>query len=201
MKDSLEELRKKAWRTASARYNSARRIRRKDIFSTLSLSLFSASIIAVAFIQKIFVISGSSLDNYLTAISACLGLLILVLTLVEWAGGSGVKADALYRNAEELNDFQTRISIIVECEKKAPSLTVEQYEKLALEYAKIRTSCSYNHEPVDDTYFISKHRFSDEFRKSDNVPAMTCFESFCATLAWKFASTYFYILTWVVFVF
>ena len=71
----IEKLKTDAWRTAGARYNAARRLKRRDLFSTISLSLFSAAGVGLAVIQKIYnPQSGSSLDNYLTGLSVCLSV-------------------------------------------------------------------------------------------------------------------------------
>ena len=75
MKDFLVSLRTMAWRTAGARYNAARRLKRREWFSTFSLASLSALSIAVAFAQRIYSPqSGTPLDNYLTAMSVSLDL-------------------------------------------------------------------------------------------------------------------------------
>ena len=64
--EKFEKLKTDAWQTAGARYNAARRLKRRDLFATISLSLFSAIGVGLAVVQKIYnPQSGSTLDNYL----------------------------------------------------------------------------------------------------------------------------------------
>jgi len=52
MKKYIQKLRTDAWRTGGARYNAGRRLKRRDLFATLSLSLFSATGVSLAVVQR-----------------------------------------------------------------------------------------------------------------------------------------------------
>ena len=79
MNDFLQRLRTQAWRTSGARYNAARRLKRRDWLATFSIAMFSAIGIALAVVQKVYVQKSTpELDNYITVVSACIGLFVLV---------------------------------------------------------------------------------------------------------------------------
>ena len=73
MTDFLLALRTTVWRTAGARYNAARRLKRREFMSVLSLALLSSLSVAIAFLQRIYSPQGGTpLDNYLTALQVVL---------------------------------------------------------------------------------------------------------------------------------
>ena len=114
MSDYFAKLRTDAWRTSSARYNAARRLKRKELFSTISLAFFSVLTIAMAVIQKVYSVEMraiTGLDNYVTSLSILAGIFIIVISLMEWGSRNGSNADALFKNAEELNSLQRSIHL------------------------------------------------------------------------------------------
>src|SRR5437763_4400594 len=98
MNSSLEKLKKDIWRTSGARYNAARRLRRREFFATVSFALMSSFTVAIAFAQKIYAKPQTPADDYLTFVSALLGIFLLTLSLVEWGAKTGSKSDALHEN-------------------------------------------------------------------------------------------------------
>lgn len=111
MYDYLNGLRTDVWRTSSARYNAARRLRRRENLSVFSLALFSAMSGALPFFQKVYAQPGSSLDNYLTTFAAALGIFLLAISLIEWGAKTGAMAEALHKNAEQLNGLRRAIEL------------------------------------------------------------------------------------------
>lgn len=199
MNDFLQRLRTQAWRTSGARYNAARRLKRRDWLATFSIAMFSAIGIALAVVQKVYVQKSTpELDSYITVVSACIGLFVLVISLIEWGASGAVKADALHRNAELLNQFQRKIE-----QDLASSITID--ERLATlrrqEYEEIKAGCAHNHEPVDDVLFRAQHRFSEEFRKDckpDGKPEMTWLEGKWAELMAFWSAAWAYLAFWMV---
>jgi hypothetical protein len=164
MREFLFSLRTTAWRTAGSRYNAARRLKRREFVSTVSLAFFSALTVALAFLQRIYTVQpGSSIDNYLTALSACLGVFILAISLIEWGAANGAKADALHRNAESLNAHSRKIEQILAEIDSGSQLTWVTVGELREEYEAIKKSCAHNHEPLDDSLFLSQRRMATEF--------------------------------------
>lgn len=197
MKSYLVGLRTDAWRTSSARYNAARRLKRKELFSTISLAFFSALTIALSIIQKVYAEKFSlmsRLDNYATSLSILAGIFIIVISLMEWGSRNGSNADALFKNAEELNSLQRSINLVITKinENDAPDWNVAQ--NFLSSYEQIKSRCEINHTPLDDRYFISKHRNSEEFARF-NID--TC-EAFRISLAWQISSIWYYLLFWII---
>lgn len=162
--DFLAELRTTAWRTEGARFNAARRLRRRDWFATFSIGAFSAFGIGVSFVQKVYeVTAGTPADKYLTALSVCLGLFVIVISLIEWGAGGSVKAESLYQNAQELNAFQRKLAQALMEMSGGRVLTSDEITGFREEYERIKSGCAYNHEPVDDQLFLAQQRFNTDF--------------------------------------
>ncbi|MDH1108296.1 SLATT domain-containing protein [Pseudomonas otitidis] len=197
MSNYLVRLRTDVWRTSSARYNAARRLRRKELFSTISLAFFSALTIALAVIQKIYslefkVIDG--LDNYATALSILIGISIIVISLMEWGARNGSNADALFKNAEELNSLQRKIHLEILKASQADESGWDVAEKFLSCYEGIKNSCEINHTQLDDRYFLSKHRSSEEFAGCKIGP----YKALSIALFWNLSSVWYYLVFWIV---
>lgn len=199
MKDFLTTLRTQSWRTAGARFNAARRLKRREIFSTVSLAMFAAISIAVAFVQRIYSAqAGSPLDNYLTALSVCLGLFLLVLSLMEWGAGNGAKASALHQSAEDINAFQTKVSQwLAQLESGAP-VAWPDVDALRREYETIKERCSCNHEPLDDELFKATHRLAKEFEGGDGKPRISLWTAKWIAIRWHASSVWYFAIFWFV---
>lgn len=189
----IEKLKTDAWRTAGARYNAARRFKRRDLFATLSLALFAASGIGLAVVQRVYSFEpGSSADNYITALSVCIGVFLLVISLIEWGAGNSVKADRLHQNAEELNSFQRKLGLIIHDLQAGNSRTYQQIDEYRQQYDEIKVRSQFNHDPLDDHLFVATHRFADEFKTSNGeIPyywiqgCWLAFQSICSSI-WYF---------------
>lgn len=202
MNDFLQRLRTQAWRTAGARYNAARRLKRRDWLATFSIAMFSAIGIALAVVQKVYVQKSTpELDSYITVVSACIGLFVLVISLIEWGASGAVKADALHRNAELLNQFQRKI----EQDLASSSALVEPLATARREeYEEIKAGCAHNHEPLDDELFRAQQRLSKEFRtdcKPDGKPQMSWIKGKLAVLMALWSAAWAYLAFWVVMLF
>lgn len=197
MRDFLAELRRRAWRTAGARYNASRRLKHREWLSTCSLALLSALSIAVAFAQKVYSpTSGTSLDNYLSSLAVGLGVLLLVVSLLEWGAGYGTRAENLHRNAELLTAFQIKVAQTIALIDSDSPVTVEVVDGLRLEYEEIKNKCNTNHLPRDDALFRAHHRFSEEFKKNGK-PTMSLLEAFWIRLVWNITEAWFFATIWL----
>lgn len=196
MKDFLQSLRTQAWRTSGARYNAARRLKRRDLIATFSIAMFSAIGIALAIVQKVYVQKGTSdLDNYITILSACIGLFVLVISLIEWGFSGSVKADALHRNAESLNRHQRKIAQVLATSGEPSDAEVTEIRNA---YEAIKDSCPYNHEPVDDELFRAQQRLSDEYRNIDGKPKMSRLAGAWVWLKDQWSSAWIFLAFWLV---
>jgi hypothetical protein len=160
----VSDLRTTAWRTEGARFNAARRLKRRDLFATFSIGAFSAIGIGVTIVQKVYEITaGTSADKYLTAVSVCLGLSVIVVSLIEWGGGGTVKAEALFQNAQRLNAFQRKLGQILSEAGDGRVLSPNEVSNLREEYEQIKGECPHNHDPIDDQLFLAQRRDDADF--------------------------------------
>lgn len=200
MIDALKKLQKDAWRTSSARYNAARRLRRRETFATVSLAFMSALTVAMAYLQKVYATSAMPADNYLSTISAALGTFLLTVSLVEWGTKTGTVAEALHGNAEKLNGFWRRIALTVAAHTSsaAPTVpTLQEVEKFQLEYDKLKAECPHNHLPIDDLLFRANHRFSADLLDGRTAPLMNGPEVCLAWCRWQISSIWYIAGIWL----
>ena len=175
IKTFLSDLRRAAWRTSGARYNAARRLRRREWFATFSIAMFSVAGILLAVYQRIYAIpAGGVLDNYLTIVSMFLGLFVLVISLIESGASNAVRAELLHRNAEELNEFQRKAAQVLAFAVDREKLEDRMVEDLRAEYEELKRRCPYNHEPRDATLFDAQQRLSPELARADGNPRIGC---------------------------
>ncbi|MEE4575041.1 SLATT domain-containing protein [Pseudomonas alliivorans] len=196
MKNYLTELRTVIWRTAGARYNAARRLKRKELFSTISLTLFSVMSICLAVVQKMYapaISNVSGLDDYLTTLSILSGIFLLAISLMEWGARNGSSADALYKNAEDLNSLQRRIKQEL-FKIDAIASSWDKCSAFSIEYDVIQSRCDVNHDPLDDHRFLAAKRLAIEFA-SENI---SFFHAACIKMLWFFSSIWYYLLFWCV---
>jgi SMODS and SLOG-associating 2TM effector domain family 5 len=199
MLQTLEDLRFSAWRTSSNRFDATRRLKRREILSTLSLSLFSVLTIGVAVVQRVFgIVPGSPTDNYLTVIAVVSGMCILVVSLIEWGNANAVGGEALHRNAEELNNFQRRVKLLID-QAACGSVGTADCILLEAEYARIKGSCPFNHAPIDDLQFLALHRNEPEFLdKITKEPRISWMRAQYIFLQWWASGLGYVSLIWLV---
>lgn len=198
MTDFLFMLRTTVWRTAGARYNAARRLKRREFMSVLSLALLSSLSVAIAFLQRIYSPQGGTpLDNYLTALAGCFGIFLLAISLVEYGARHGAKADALHQSAEDLTALQQKIAQCMAELTSGSSVTWDAVSALRGEYDMMKSRCRENHEPVDDRLFLSQRRLSAEFLGTNGKPQVTAIESACVRSIWFLSSVWYLALLWV----
>ena len=193
----IQALRLRSWRTAGARYNASRRWKRREVFATASLALFSSLSIAVAFIQHIYSApSGSAIETYLTAFSATLGVFILAISLIEWGSGASVKSEALYRNAEELNSFQGKLELRLAKLESPSSTNPETTDGILSEYTSIKDRCPYNHEPIDDLRFQVQHYSAPEFTDQEKS-ALGLIKRNWVKFVWFISGIWHFLILWL----
>lgn len=172
------DLRNRAWTTAGSRYNASRRFRTRSKLSLATIALISAIGVAVPLLManRSFSIHGSDLALY----SSLLSLFILVVAIIEGAAGFDAKADALFRNAEQLNAFRMKVNVILVDET---SQQVEKLRQMVAEYEQIKASCTLNHEVVDFNLFRAKN-------PADYGMTSSGWRMFFSSIFWGFYSTW-----------
>lgn len=199
MKQFIVDLRTRAWRTSGSRYNAARRLKQREMLSTISLAMFSALSVAAAVAQRLYSPqAGTSLDNYLTSVSVALGVFLLALSLLEWGASYGTKADALHRNAEELTAYHLKLAHVLAKMDSGIVLEDQEIDNLRLEYDAIKDRCPYNHAPSDHELFRAQQRTSPELGAVIGKPVMAESAAFFVTLRWEWSTIWFFLLIWLV---
>lgn len=195
----IGDLRTTAWRTAGARFNASRRLKRRDWFATLSIAIFSAIGVVLVFVQKVYEFQpSSSVDNYITVLSTCIGLFVIVISLIEWGAAGSLKADALYRNAERINQFQRKLGLILAQMKDGLVPSGDVITQLTAEYEAIKATCPFNHETIDDDLFKAQHRLSPEFVNAQGVAEVSWLRCQWIKLASLLSSVWYFGLFWIV---
>ncbi len=198
-----------AWRTSGARYNAARRLRRRAFFSTASLAFFSAATVGLAFVQIVVPEAGNvELPRYLSLLSALLGVFILALSLIEWGARNNERAENLHRNAEALNGFSKRLRIKSEAAGAteaaglvSPAQSASNELKLSMqdEYDAIKATCFDNHDPIDDEMFLVQFSGADELKVNGEI-RRGWLASLRIKASYHLSSIWYFGLCWVVLV-
>lgn len=198
MRDFLLMLRRMAWRTAGARYNAARRLRRREFVSVVSIALLSSLSVAIAFLQRVYSPRGGTpLDNYLTALAGCFGIFLLAISLVEYGARHGAKADALHQSAEDLTALHIEIAQRIAELNSESAVSADAVSALREKYEATKSRCRENHEPIDDRLFLARQRLSKEFRGDNGEPRMSAYASAWARSVWFLSSVWYLGLLWL----
>ena len=157
--EAAQALRTKMWRTAGARFNCQRRMKYRDTISSFTIAILSVYLIAISVAQKIYNVGqhNPAFDNHLTFIAIVGSVFIIVVSLIEWAGGFSVRAEQLFENATEINLHRARLERALIDGVPVETLQSE-FEAVSLEYEKLVDKHSPNHDPIDDLLFRSHSR-------------------------------------------
>jgi len=195
MKRFISDLRRRAWRTAGARYNAARRLRRQETVSNVSLAMLSVLSIAVSVVSMV---NPSATPNAWWGLSIVLGVFLLATSLIVWKSAYGEKAGALHRNAEELTAYRIKLESVLARMDSGGVFEMSDVDVLRDDYDYIKKLCAYNHEPCDDNFFIRQHRFSDEFRLDRGCSSVGFWRSNFDAIKWFFAPLWVFFVIWLV---
>ena len=174
LNDYLSDLQTSAWRTSGARFNAARRLELHDWTGTFSIAMFSAIGVGITILQKIYAFPPESIiDNYLTSLSVFIGIFVIIISLIEWGSNSRVVSEGLYKNATELNQLHREVGQII-ANGVSDNLQHSNAAVTSLreKYELIKSSCPFNHKPIDDLLFRVAYRNSKEFLDKDGKPTI-----------------------------
>ncbi|MBU0859733.1 MAG: SLATT domain-containing protein [Alphaproteobacteria bacterium] len=130
-----------------ARFNTYRRLQRKQNASIFSISILSVYLIAEAVIPE-----GTlppEAEKWRKAFVVLASIFILILSLLEARKSYELKAERLHNNAMELNALYDAFKI---------STNEDAKKKKIEDYHTLIASCPENHEPHDDALFRASHR-------------------------------------------
>lgn len=194
----ISDLRTRAWRTSGSRYNAARRLKQRESLSIFSLAMLSSLSVAAAVAQRIYSPQpGTPLDNYMTAVSIALGVFLLAISLLEWGSAYGAKADALFRNAEDLTAYQLKLAQVLAKIDAGKAVDDGEIDLLRLEYETIKGRCPHNHALSDHELFRAQQRMAQEFEAANGKSAMTGWEAMIIKVRWHLSTIWLFFLIWM----
>jgi hypothetical protein len=160
--------------------------------------MLSALSVAAAVAQRIYSPAPASpLDNYMTAVSIGLGVVLLAISLLEWGASYGAKSDSLYRNAEDLTAYQLKLAQVIAKMSTGEVMEGSAIDTLRVEYETIKDRCPYNHIPVDHELFRAQQRMAPELGATIGKPVMTCWKALIIKLYWEWSTIWFFLLVWI----
>jgi hypothetical protein len=165
-KDFLEELKHKLWSTRGSRFRASERLKTKEKYSLLSMSILSAYLIIFGLLSvyNLFNTKGIS-ENLIPFTITSVSIFLLVFSLFENSKNYPVRAIQFHACALEIsrlyNELQTFKSYNKEAtqsEKKEFSTTIwEKYQTILEKYE--------NHLQIDNKIFKLGHRdYYDEIK-------------------------------------
>lgn len=155
-----QELDRKMWITKGARFNAHQRLMSKHIWSIATISYLSVLVIIVTLIRYIPAISLTEKQNDVTAFSAIvLALFILILSLLEASRSHQMKAMELHNCARDVATLYNRLRQTLSNPSDKDRVSVsEQLTKIASQYDEIMNRCQENHDVIDYDIFRLQHK-------------------------------------------
>jgi hypothetical protein len=147
--------------TAGARFNAAARLWRREKSSNVLVSVYSAVLICVS-IATFALPLGSTFIRYASFGGIVASILLLVMSMRNFAHQFGVEAEQMHRCALELNELKRRI------QTQAPDIAASRLEDYADRYSTILQKWSVNHTQQDFLDYKYKHKW--EFEDIASIP-------------------------------
>lgn len=168
MKNNLEKMAERCWRTSAARFESYRRMLRYHNASTLCVALLSLEIIVINLL--VFIPSFKLKEDVITLTTVCLSAFVLVLSLIISQLKYDARANEYHRCAVELANLERKIQIFISSGKL---ITYEILMGFNGQYASIIKNSNLNHSTIDHDWALIKAMRRDgkcpksfyEFRK------------------------------------
>lgn len=158
IREAAEELQTKMWRTAGARFNCVRRLKIRNTLSACTISIVSVYLIGIAIYQKLYAVEKHcpNFDTWLAFVSIMGAMLIIVLSLLDWASDFSVNALRLFDNATEIRKLHNRLRrALIEGQTKV-DLT-DEYDAVLNLYEALNDRNSPNHDLIDDLLFRAQN--------------------------------------------
>ena len=167
MKDQLNKIADRCWKTAVARFESARRMKRCHNASTLCIAMLSLEIIVINLL--IFIKSLELNDVVITITTVCLSMFVLVLSLIISHLKYEKREEQYHECGLELSNLETDIKIYLACGKEISHETLKYYND---QYNAILRKWNLNHSDIDFEWAIYKneklHKASEDINWRKN---------------------------------
>lgn len=156
MSDKAKELLANMKSTAAARFNAAKRLEGREQSLTRLTAFASAYLVALTVLPYFIDLPPGSADR-MNLLTVGLGVIILVVSLIQYSARDGVNAEQHYRCGLEIGEMRRRLKII------ADVISDSDLVEAANSYALILQKYSINHDQIDyDQYKVER---TDEAKK------------------------------------
>lgn len=152
MKDLLDKLSERCWKTAIARFESARRMKRCHNASTLCIAMLSVEIIVINLL--VFIDSLNLNDEIVTVTTVCLSTFVLVLSLIVSQLKYDKREENYHECAVELSNLEKTIQICIVSGNPITYGILMQYNH---KYNTIIGKWNLNHSSIDYEWALYKH--------------------------------------------
>lgn len=189
LREAATQLRTRMWRTAGARFNCYRRMKRRNTLSAFTIATLSVYLIGITVCQKVYDIGHTNpiFDNHLSSVSIIGAIFIVVLSLIEWAEDYSSRGDKLFENATEIKIFQSKIERALINGTSEDKLK-QEFEQVNTGYESLTNKNSFNHDPIDDFLFRAQNP-----TESNISFQMNCCTRLWARIWWFFVAYWIYI--------
>lgn len=152
--DFVNNLDRKMWITRDCRYNSDRRLKKKNTLSLTAISFLSLYVLIISIFTTIEDGNLSeATSKSLSIASIVISLFILILSLLETSKEYAIKAERLYNCANIINKLMSDLKIAKATIKDQKELEIS-VNKINHNYHEIISGYEENHEELDYLKFM-----------------------------------------------
>lgn len=165
-KDFLEELKHKLWSTKGSRFRASERLKTKNKYSSLSMSILSAYLIIFGLLSvyNLFNAKGIS-ENLIPFTITSLSIFLLVFSLFENSKNYLVRAIQFHECALEISRLYNELQTFKSYDKDASQSEKKEFSKDIQDRYQTILEKYENHLPIDNKIFKLGHRdYYDEIK-------------------------------------
>ena len=168
LKTELDNISTRCWRTARARFDASRRMRRCSNASSLCVAMLSLEIIVI---NLLIYIPSLNLDtNLVTILTVCLSAFVLVLSLIISQLKYDRKEEEYHQCGILLAALEKRVNIFAASKSEYTHDEVKEFND---EYQKILRESNLNHAEIDWEHALrnEKHNYKDKKEEKESTPS------------------------------
>jgi hypothetical protein len=144
LSDVYDRLKRRIEATKAIRFESHRRLKKRDRMSSYVVSMLSLYVIGLSLVPNIFTLRTEQ-SQLLLACTIVISVFIIILSLTEGSESFHHKAELLHGSARELNNLTYKLSLITNNSQNAEAVI----KNIAAEYENVIRLCPVNHEQSD----------------------------------------------------
>ncbi len=158
-KDFLEELKHKLWSTKGSRFRASQRLKTKDKYSLLSMSILSAYLVIFGLLSvyNLFNTKGVS-ENLIPFTITSVSIFLLVFSLFENSKNYSVRSIQFHDCALEISRLYNELQIFKSYDKEVAQTVIKEFSKNIQERYQTILEKYENHSPLDNKIFKLGHR-------------------------------------------